>query len=54
MSDFLSQGGYGFYIWSSYGVSAAALVLLTVWALASLRQARARLTALSENDEETP
>lgn len=26
MSDFLSMGGYGFYVWSSYGLFAAMLV----------------------------
>jgi heme exporter protein D len=26
MSDFLSQGGYGFYVWSSYGLAAALLI----------------------------
>lgn len=27
MTEFLSMGGYGFYVWGSYGVAAAALAL---------------------------
>ena len=27
MSEFLSMGGYAFYVWGSYGVAAAAVVL---------------------------
>ncbi|HEY0822173.1 MAG TPA: heme exporter protein CcmD [Ramlibacter sp.] len=27
MSDFLHMGGYGLYVWGSFGVSAAALVV---------------------------
>jgi heme exporter protein D len=37
MMDFLNMGGYGFYVWSAYGVTALAIVV----ELASLR-ARAR------------
>ncbi|MDG2956229.1 heme exporter protein CcmD [Bisgaard Taxon 10/6] len=29
-SDFLNMGGYGFYVWLSYGVSLAAIVGLIV------------------------
>ncbi|MGD9941849.1 MAG: heme exporter protein CcmD [Burkholderiaceae bacterium] len=27
MKDFLHMGGYGFYVWSSYGMLAAALLI---------------------------
>jgi heme exporter protein D len=27
MSEFLSMGGYAFYVWGAYGVAAAALAL---------------------------
>lgn len=30
MSDFLHMGGYGFFVWGSYGVAALALALETV------------------------
>jgi heme exporter protein D len=26
MKDFLSQGGYAFYVWSAYGLAAALLI----------------------------
>ena len=48
MSTFFAMNGYGFYIWSAYGVAALALAI----ELVSLRSARravleqARLTAL--------
>jgi len=30
INDFLAMGGYGFYVWISYGVTALALVLLII------------------------
>lgn len=29
-SDFIAMGGYGFFVWLSYGISLAALALL-IW-----------------------
>ena len=29
-SDFINMGGYGFYVWLSYGMSLVALVILAV------------------------
>jgi len=37
-SEFLAMGGYGFYVWGSYGVAVVALAL-EIWALA--RRSRA-------------
>ncbi|MCL4185734.1 MAG: heme exporter protein CcmD [Burkholderiaceae bacterium] len=31
MSDWLAMGGYGFYVWSSYGMLAIALIVELVW-----------------------
>ena len=28
--DFLQMGGYGFYVWLSYGISCAAIVILAI------------------------
>ena len=28
--DFLKMGGYGFYVWLSYGISFAAIVILAI------------------------
>jgi heme exporter protein CcmD len=54
MSAFLSQGGYGFYVWTSYGISAAAIALLAVWVIAGYHQAKTRLEALSDDERKTP
>lgn len=55
-SDFAAMGGYGLYVWGSYGV--AALLLLAEPVLA-LRRHRAALRRLqhddpAEDDHETP
>jgi heme exporter protein D len=42
-SDFWAMGGYGAFVWGSYGVTAAALAI-EVW-LARRRQRRARAEA---------
>lgn len=31
MIEWLAMGGYGFYVWSSYGMLAIALVVELVW-----------------------
>lgn len=54
MSDFLYQGGYGFYVWSSYGVSAVAIVALIAWVAIGWRQAKARAAVSSDRDEGAP
>jgi heme exporter protein CcmD len=51
MFEFLAMKGYGFYIWSAYGVAAVALVL-ELSALRSRRKAvmeEARLTSPDES-----
>ena len=40
MMDFLDMGGYGFYVWGAYGVTALAIVLEVVSVRARLRAAR--------------
>ena len=54
MSDFLSQGGYAFYVWTAYGVCA----LLLVSELVVLRKQRKellsrirRLMRMNKNEE---
>jgi heme exporter protein D len=49
MNDFLAMGGYGFYVWMAYGLTAVALVI----EIALLRARRRRTladTRLSEPD----
>jgi heme exporter protein D len=47
LSDFLAMGGYAFYVWVSYGVTAL-LIALELWTLRARKQRarkQARLTA---------
>jgi heme exporter protein D len=41
MSEFFAMGGYGFYVWGSYGVTAALLALEVVLLLKRKREAKA-------------
>jgi heme exporter protein D len=43
MTEFFAMNGYGFYIWSAYGVAALALVI----ELSSLRSRRRAATELA-------
>ena len=36
-SDFLAMGGYGLYVWGSFGVTAL-VMLIEVWSLAARRK----------------
>ncbi len=45
MSEFLAMGGYGFYVWGAYGVTALAIV---VELLALRARRRAALAASTE------
>ncbi|OEJ69684.1 heme exporter protein CcmD [Magnetovibrio blakemorei] len=37
MAEFFSMGGYGTYVWTSYGLTAVVLVVLLVVSLKSLK-----------------
>jgi heme exporter protein D len=37
-SDFLAMGGYGLYVWGSFGVTAV-VMLLEMWSLSARRKA---------------
>lgn len=50
MSEFLAMGGYAAFVWPAWGISAAALAGLVVFALAERRIAAERLRRL-ERDE---
>jgi heme exporter protein D len=41
MNEFLAMGGYAQYVWPSYGIVLAAIVLNVVWARRALQRARA-------------
>jgi len=40
MSEFLAMGGYGFYVWSAYGVTALAIALEVISVRARWRAAK--------------
>ena len=46
MSEFFSMGGYGSYIWASYGIAALAMIALLVATLRGLRQSKTELDQL--------
>jgi len=42
------MGAYGAYIWQAYGVSALALIGVTVWTVMAWRRAKGRLAELEK------
>jgi heme exporter protein D len=50
MSEFLSMGGYAAFVWPAWGLSAAALAGLVVFALLERRAAAERLRRLEEDE----
>lgn len=49
MSEFFEMGGYGTFIWTSYGVSAVFLMVLLGLSLRRLRRVERDLKPLEEN-----
>ncbi|QCB45702.1 heme exporter protein CcmD [Hydrogenophaga sp. PAMC20947] len=49
-SEFFAMGGYGLYVWGSYGI--AALVMLVEPLLVAKRHRRAQLGAMDDDDLE--
>lgn len=46
MQEFLSMGGYGAYVWPSYGLTAVVLVVLLVVSIRSLKSTEAEFERL--------
>jgi len=44
VSEFLAMGGYGLYVWGSFGVTALVLIA-ELWSLAARRRALVRMAA---------
>ena len=42
------MGMYSVYIWPAYGISALALIAVTLWSIASWRRAKAKLAGLEK------
>ncbi|MCK6373801.1 MAG: heme exporter protein CcmD [Zoogloea sp.] len=54
-SEFFAMGGYGLYVWGSFGVTAAALLIETLLArkrVADTRRALRRELAADRNDQD--
>lgn len=51
MSEFLSMGGYGAYVWPAYAISAVTIALLTAFVIVRSRRARRRLGELEKRDD---
>jgi heme exporter protein D len=49
-SDFLAMGGYGLYVWGSFGVTALVFAG-EAWALAARRRALARTQRYRSDDD---
>ncbi|HMN64154.1 MAG: heme exporter protein CcmD [Burkholderiaceae bacterium] len=46
MIEWLAMGGYGFYVWSSYGMLAIALVVELVWLRRHRRESLRRVAEM--------
>ena len=51
LSEFFHMGGYGFYVWSAYGVTFLVLVANVVVPLLRTRELRARLARQARMQE---
>ena len=49
-SDFFAMGGYGLYVWGSFGVTAA-VIAAEIWSVAARRKAIGNLVADAGPDE---
>lgn len=49
MTEFLSMGGYGAFVWPSYGASAIILTILIVLSLRHLRKIERELKPLEQD-----
>jgi heme exporter protein D len=52
MSEFLNMGGYGFYVWLSYGITFAVLAANLAWTRARNRQVLESLRLRAESGED--
>jgi len=43
MAEFLEMGGYAFYVWTSYGLTALLMIGVVIWAALSDRRELSRI-----------
>lgn len=54
LSEFLTMGGHGLYVWLSYGVGVVLITYNLVAPRIRYRQFQARLARLSRSEQENP
>jgi len=52
MTEFLHMGGYAGYVWSSYGISAAVLIISLLLPLIENKFIRQRIDQMLEQEEQ--
>jgi heme exporter protein D len=52
INEFLDMGGYGAFIWPSYGVTAVVMIVMLFASLRALRENEATLQALEVSTKE--
>jgi heme exporter protein D len=52
MNEFFNMGGYGFYVWLSYGVTFTVLIANLLWANTRRKQVLESLRARIESGED--
>ena len=52
MSEFLAMGGYAFYVWTSYGIFALALIVLIAGPMLRHRSAYRRMADRLDREEQ--
>jgi len=50
-SDFIAMGGYGFYVWLSYGVTALLLIALLLSSLAKDKRVKQQILARQKREQ---
>lgn len=53
-AEFVAMGGYGLYVWSSYGVAALVILGLFLWSHFGLRNAEKREADLGLRERRRP
>jgi heme exporter protein D len=53
-AEFFAMGGYGLYVWSSYGVAALVILGLILWSHWGLRSAEKREAQLGRRERRRP
>ncbi|TCJ94848.1 heme exporter protein D [Volucribacter psittacicida] len=50
-SDFLNMGGYGFYVWLSYGICFVSILILFIQSLAGKRKVFAEIQRQQQREQ---